>query len=143
MRVDTNFPRAEYFSWEDGNPNNEDRSSLFVCQGNDGIRLANNNADYIGITYATHDPDYDKNRASFIKKLFAMSNHDNQKYMSRKDNPKWVCVGIIGEYVVRDDGTCYPGCYCSIVKDGTVTKSDIGFKVIRRIDSKAVSVYLE
>lgn len=38
---------AEYFEWQDGNKNNEDRRGLFVTLGGDKIRLANATDDYI------------------------------------------------------------------------------------------------
>lgn len=38
---------AEYFEYQDGNPNNEDRRGLFVTLDGDKIRLANANDDYI------------------------------------------------------------------------------------------------
>lgn len=38
---------AEYFEWQDGNKNNEDRRGLFVTLDGDKIRLANANDDYI------------------------------------------------------------------------------------------------
>ncbi len=38
---------AEYFEWQDGNPENEDRRGLFVTLDNDKIRLANSNETFI------------------------------------------------------------------------------------------------
>lgn len=38
---------AEYFEWQDGNKNDEDRRGLFVTLDGDKIRLANGNDDYI------------------------------------------------------------------------------------------------
>ena len=38
---------AEYFEWQDGNKNSEDRRGLFVTLDGDKIRLANANDDYI------------------------------------------------------------------------------------------------
>lgn len=38
---------AEYFEWQDGNENSEDRRGLFVTLDGDKIRLANANDDYI------------------------------------------------------------------------------------------------
>lgn len=44
---------AEFFEWEDGNPNNEDRRGLFVTLGNnEKIKLANENDDIIGVVSA-------------------------------------------------------------------------------------------
>ena len=44
---------AEYFEWQDGNPNGEDRVGLLVTLDGDKIRLANSNDEIIGITSGT------------------------------------------------------------------------------------------
>ena len=44
---------AEYFEWQDGNPNNEDRVGLLVALDEDKIRLANNDDEILGIISGT------------------------------------------------------------------------------------------
>lgn len=43
---------AEYFEWEDGNPNSEDRRGLFVTTIGDKIRIANSNDWILGVVSA-------------------------------------------------------------------------------------------
>ncbi len=40
-----------------------------------------------------------------------------QCYTSRIQRPEWVAVGLVGQVLVRDDGTCKGMCYCRPNKD--------------------------
>ena len=44
---------AEYFEWEDGNPNGEDRVGMVVTLNGDKIRLANKGDDIVGVVSGT------------------------------------------------------------------------------------------
>lgn len=51
--INTGIDYAEAFEWADGNPDNEDRTGLFVKLEGDKISLANKGEEYIGIISAT------------------------------------------------------------------------------------------
>lgn len=44
-----------------------------------------------------------------------------KKYMPREERPEWGAVGMLGQLIVIDDGTCQVGSYCTIAKGGTGT----------------------
>ncbi|EJQ42181.1 hypothetical protein IEE_04013 [Bacillus cereus BAG5X1-1] len=54
------------------------------------------------------------------------------KYLSRRDRTEWLPVGLIGQMLVRDDGTCETHGYCRPNDDGIATKAESGFFVIKR-----------
>ncbi|PFI25007.1 peptidase G2 autoproteolytic cleavage domain-containing protein [Bacillus cereus] len=54
------------------------------------------------------------------------------KYIARKDRAEWLPVGLIGQMLVRDDGTCQTHEYCRPNDDGIATKAESGFFVIKR-----------
>jgi hypothetical protein len=43
-----------------------------------------------------------------------------------------VAVGLIGQVLVRDDGTCEEEGYCWSNDDGIATAADNGYKVMKR-----------
>ena len=54
-------------------------------------------------------------------------------------------IGLIGKLHVRDDGTCEPGSYAKVLKDGIVTKSEepTNMYVMKRISDGVVWVFLK
>ncbi|OLO35861.1 hypothetical protein BTR23_16045 [Alkalihalophilus pseudofirmus] len=55
-----------------------------------------------------------------------------EKYIPRLERPEWVAVGLIGQVLVRDDGTCEELGYCWPNNDGIATKSKRGYFVLKR-----------
>ncbi|HDR7716506.1 MULTISPECIES: peptidase G2 autoproteolytic cleavage domain-containing protein [Bacillus cereus group] len=62
------------------------------------------------------------------------------KYIARKDRTEWLPVGLIGQMLVRDDGTCETHGYCRPNDEGIATKSESGFFVIKRTDENQVLI---
>ncbi|WP_307476598.1 peptidase G2 autoproteolytic cleavage domain-containing protein [Cytobacillus purgationiresistens] len=46
-----------------------------------------------------------------------------QEYVPREKRPEWIPVGLIGQILVRDDGTCEEDGYCQPHGEGIATKS--------------------
>ena len=53
-------------------------------------------------------------------------------YVSRESRPEWVRVGILGQLLVRDDGTLTPGGYCLPDATGIATAAPFGYRVLKR-----------
>ena len=66
--------------------------------------------------------------------------NSEQEYISRENRPEWSPVGLVGQLVVVDDGTCIVGGYCGPSVDGVGTSSDNGYKVMKRIDETHIKV---
>jgi len=162
---------AEYFEWEDGNPNNEDRRGRFVSLVKDKIHLATQNNDIIGIVSAAPGAvgnGYDLNwQGRYLRDEFgAILYHDEiideegnteyvpienpdfdatQEYMARSDRKEWDMVGLIGQLIMLHDGTCEVGGYCAPGVDGIATASleKTNCRVMKRIDDTHILVLLK
>ena len=116
---------AECFEWEDGNPENEDRRSLFVSivNGTRKIRKAMAGDDILGITSID---------ASVV---------GNAAY---KDNSAYSVVGMVGVIRVKDNGQCVVGDYVIPGDNGIAIPStnDAGYKVTARHSDNLIEVLL-
>lgn len=151
---------AEYFEWEDGNVNNEIRKGRFVTLSESGkkIRYATENDSFIlGIIstnasiignaaeeewhgkYLTNV--YGEYVTDDDGELILSSNYDDTKeYVPRSERPEWSVVGLLGQIIMDDDGTCIPGKFCSPSNDGIATLSETGYRVLERIDDTHIKV---
>ncbi|MCH5210446.1 MAG: hypothetical protein J1F01_05715 [Oscillospiraceae bacterium] len=64
----------------------------------------------------------------------------NEEYIPREKRPEWGIVGMMGQLVVIDDGTCEVNGYCKPADDGTATAADKGYRVIARLDDTHIKV---
>lgn len=63
------------------------------------------------------------------------------EYMPRADRPEWQPVGMLGQLIVRDDGTCGVDGYCKVAEGGIATRADgPGWRVIKRVNDHLVKV---
>ncbi|WP_433771262.1 peptidase G2 autoproteolytic cleavage domain-containing protein [Bacillus wiedmannii] len=62
------------------------------------------------------------------------------KYIARRDRTEWLPVGLIGQMLVRDDGTCQTHGYCRPNDDGIATKAESGFFVIKRTGDNQILI---
>lgn len=69
---------------------------------------------------------------------------DSQReYVPRQKRPEWVPVGLVGQVLVRDDGTCEVNGYCQPNDEGIATKATAGFRVIKRTGENQVLVLIK
>ena len=188
---------AEYFEWEDGNSNNEDRRGLFVTLDGDKIKIASPGDDIIGIVSAApsivgntyddewqgkyktdifgqlitqvvhHDAVYSEievfdtdedgkeldtrhteqilvHEAYDAEEYVLSDNYDpSQEYIPRSQRKEWAVIGIIGQLVVVDDGSCYVNGYCKVGKNGMATMSSSGYRVLSRLDENHIKIYVK
>ena len=75
------------------------------------------------------NPDYDPDR----------------EYIPRSERPEWAVVGLVGQIIMLQDGTCYPNDYCKSADEGIATKSDerTNFRVMKRIDDRHILVMVK
>lgn len=64
-------------------------------------------------------------------------------YVSRTERREWAIVGLTGQVVVRDDGTCVVGSHLAPLSNGIGTISDKGYKVMKRIDANHVKILIK
>ncbi len=64
----------------------------------------------------------------------------DEKYIPREERPEWGIVGMMGQLIVIDDGTCEVNGCCKVADGGTATASENGWRVIARIDDTHVKV---
>lgn len=151
---------AEYFEWLDGNVDNQDRIGLFVTLDGDKIKLANKDDYILGVISANpsivgnsaeldwHDKYktdvygrliYDESHNPIVSKNY----NDTLEYVPRGARKEYSKVGLLGQLVVQDDGTCEINGYCTASVNGVATKSDSGYRVIKRIDETHIKIILK
>lgn len=151
---------AEYFEWLDGNVDNHDRIGLFVTLDGDKIKLANKDDYILGVISANpsivgnsaeldwHDKYktdvygrliYDESHNPIVSKNY----NDTLEYVPRGARKEYSKVGLLGQLVVQDDGTCEVNGYCTASVNGVATKSDSGYRVIKRIDETHIKIILK
>lgn len=151
---------AEYFEWLDGNTKNQDRVGLFVTLDEDKIKLANKGDYILGVISAnpsivgnSAELDWhDKYKTDVYGRLIYDESHnlmlnenynDTLKYIPRGARKEYDKVGLLGQLVVQDDGTCEVNGYCTASVNGVATKSNSGYRVIKRIDETHIKIILK
>lgn len=151
---------AEYFEWLDGNTKNQDRVGLFVTLDGDKIKLANKGDYILGVISAnpsivgnSAELDWhDKYKTDVYGRLIYDESHnlilnenynDTLEYIPRGARKEYSKVGLLGQLVVQDDGTCEVNGYCMASVNGVATKSDSGYRVIKRIDKTYIKIILK
>ena len=143
---------AEYFEWQDGNPEGEDRVGLIVALRGDKIVLAQDEDDVLGIVSGTatvlgdnaeytwskihlrddfgrliyEDVVFENEDGTTYTEKHPKKNPDynpEEKYIARSKRKEWDVVGMLGKLYVRDDGTCGVGGYAKVGADGIATLS--------------------
>lgn len=67
----------------------------------------------------------------------------NKPYVMRENRKEWDTIGLCGQVVVVDDGTCFAGGYCKPSHDGIGTAADNGYRVMKRIDETHIKVLVK
>ena len=78
---------------------------------------------------------------------------DSKKYVKRSNRPEWVRVNLLGKTIVRDDGSCIPGKYCSpyvgddmnmvgkaVLSDSEYASKRYRFYVLNRISENTILI---
>ncbi|MDU0201026.1 peptidase G2 autoproteolytic cleavage domain-containing protein [Paenibacillus sp. MAH-36] len=66
-----------------------------------------------------------------------------QSYKARSQRLEWVAVGLLGQILVRDDGTCLPKGYCKPNDEGIATSSTVGYRVMKRTGPNQILVLVQ
>jgi len=81
------------------------------------------------------------------EKMLAMKispEYDASKvYIARNERKEWAQIGLIGKLLVRDDGTCKTGDFCSPNHEGIATHTEIGYYVMKRISANQIQILLK
>ncbi|MDF2840501.1 MAG: hypothetical protein K0Q99_1273 [Clostridia bacterium] len=64
----------------------------------------------------------------------------HMKYSPRIDRPEWVAVGLLGQMLIRDDGSCEEHGYCWTNDEGIATIAKKGYFVLERISANQILV---
>lgn len=78
------------------------------------------------------------------KRIKLNPNYDpDLEYVPRSERKEWDTVGMLGQLIVKDDGTCIPNSYCKCGKGGLATHSNEGYRVIKRISENVIVIILK
>nr|DAZ26023.1 MAG TPA: glycoprotein repeat protein [Caudoviricetes sp.] len=181
---------AEYFEWEDGNPDGEDRVGRFVAIDGEKIHVAGkNDTNILGIVsanpavlgnahedtyhgmyltdewgrvqyeYVDVSAEYEERvvgvdeegnnitermevhpaRRDYVPKLNPSYNPD-EEYVPRSERNEWDAVGMMGQLLVHDDGTCVLGGFCTCTDGGAATASETGYYVMSRVSDGIIKI---
>jgi len=95
---------------------------------------------------AEYDEEGNLTREAYTYEWFTINpDYDpDTHYEPREQRAEWSAVGLMGQLVVTDDGTCQLGGYCLPGVDGiaTATEDKRGYRVMERKDTTHVLVYV-
>ena len=149
---------AEMFEWQDGNPDGADRRGIFVTLDGEKIRIANADDNYIlGVVSAAPsvcgDTQSEVWQGMYLRDSFGAykldeagnmminPDYDNeQEYIPREQRKEWAAVGMLGKLIVCDHGDCQPNGYCYVGADGKAVASEVGYRVLSRIDETHIKI---
>jgi hypothetical protein len=80
----------------------------------------------VSVYVPTLNPEYDPDR----------------DYQPRTERDEWAAVGLMGQLIVRDDGSCDQDGFCSPNDEGIATDSTEGYRVLERLDTDKVLVLI-
>lgn len=151
---------AQMFETEDNKP--IDVGYFVTFSNEEKIRIATSNDSFLlGVSSATpaiignsgalnwkkrYETDnfgrrkYTKTATQEIQPLLNTNWNPACKYIARKDRAEWIPVGLIGQILVRDDGTCDTHGFCRPNDDGIATKAESGFFVIKRTGDNQILI---
>lgn len=152
---------AEYiYPWFDGNEQDEDRCGYFVAVRDKKLYKATTQDVVVGVTSETYGiigtPDaLDEWHDRWVKdefgrfvlndegQLIQSEDYDpSREYHPRSERKEWSAVGILGQVVVRDDGTCQEGQLCKTDDNGvaTLSQDNSGYLVLERTGDNSVKI---
>ena len=67
----------------------------------------------------------------------------DEPYIMRENRQEWDIVGLLGQVVMVDDGTCIAGGYVKPLINGIGTAASSGYRVMKRIDDTHIKVLVK
>ena len=67
----------------------------------------------------------------------------DEPYIMRENRQEWDIVGLLGQVVMVDDGTCVAGGYVKPLINGIGTAASSGYRVMKRIDDTHIKVLVK
>ena len=151
---------AEFFEWKDGNKNGEDRRGLFVTLDGDKLVLASSHDEYIigaiaAVPTIAGNACPEEWQGQYLTDVFGeplikdgafITNpkyDPSQEYIPREERKEWGLVGMLGQLIICDDGSCQINGYCYPGQSGVATSSEKGYRVISRIDERHIKVIIK
>ena len=150
---------GEYFEWADGNINDEDRIGYMVQLSGEKIELAKSFKKCIGAISATCSfiggscslewhgrflKDewgrhlYDENNNLIVNPKY----DESKEYKSRSQRKEWDIVGLLGQVLVRQDGTLKVGGFAGC-ENGVATNADNGYHVLKIINNEIALILIK
>lgn len=66
--------------------------------------------------------------------------NNSKKYVGRSQRKEWSAVGMLGQLLVRDDGTCQVDGYCKCGDGGIATAAEAGYRVLARVSDNIIRI---
>ncbi|MGL4774671.1 MAG: peptidase G2 autoproteolytic cleavage domain-containing protein [Clostridium sp.] len=78
-------------------------------------------------------------KKQYVPKINPLYDKDKE-YLPRDYRGEWGIVGMMGKLLVRDDGSSIVNGYCTPNNEGIATKSESGYRVLKRMDESQILV---
>ena len=120
-------------------------------------QIVHHDAEYIEIDVKDIDENGNKLKTTHKEQKLIHSEYDSeeyiinpkydsaQEYIPRLKRKEWAVIGMIGQLIMIDDGTCIPGKKCVCGENGiaTLSENNSGFRVLSRIDDTHIKVFIK
>jgi len=93
-----------------------------------------------------HETSQRRIKTETIRQLLPKLNPEydtSRTYVPRSERNEWAAVGLMGQLIARDDGSCRVNGYCLPNDCGVATSCAHGYRVLERIDAKKVLICLK
>ena len=120
-------------------------------------QIVHHDAEYIEIDVNDVDEDGNKLETTHKEQKLISAEYDaeeyiinpdydsTQEYIPRSERKEWAVIGMIGQLIMIDDGTCIPGKKCVCGENGiaTLSENNNGFRVLSRIDDTHIKIFIK
>lgn len=114
--------------------------------------MVHHEAEYIDVEVPDTDEDGNELDTTHTEKVCIHGEYDaeehivnpdydpTQKYIPRSQRKEWAVVGMFGQLIVVDDGSCSMNGYCSVSDNGVGTSTENGYRVLKRLDENHIKI---
>ena len=70
---------------------------------------------------------------------------ETREYIPRSQRKEWAVIGMMGQIIMYDDGTCTPGGFCASTNDGKAraTSERTNITMLSRIKENIIKVFIK
>lgn len=114
--------------------------------------MVHHEAEYAEVEVPDIDEDGNKLETTHAKQILVHEAYDAEEYIinpdydseleyiPRSQRKEWATVGMFGQLIVVDDGSCNVNGYCTVGNGGIATAAESGYRVLKRLDENHIKI---